>query len=61
LGSLVHFPRTAGSRSEAEPHDSADDAVRATRKASDVARITWIDTRVSSEGNDDGDGGGAAA
>ena len=61
MGGLVHFPRTAGRRSEPDSRESADDAVRATRKTSDVARITWIDVRVSSTGDDDGDGGGAAA
>jgi len=61
MGGLVHFPRTAGRRTEPEPHDSADDSVRATRTTPDAARITWIDVRVSSNGDDDGDGGGAAA
>ena len=60
MGGLVHFPRTAGRRGEAESRDAADDVVRATR-TSDAARITWIDLRVSSDGDDDGDGGGAAA
>ena len=59
MGGLIHFPRTAGRRSEPEPHERADDAVRPTRKTSDLARITWIDVRVSSDGDDDG--GGAAA
>jgi hypothetical protein len=61
LGGLIHFPRTAARRSEAESHDVTDDAVRATRKTSEMARITWIDVQVSSDGDDDGDGGGRAA
>jgi hypothetical protein len=61
LGGLVHFPRNAARRSEAEQHDGADDAVRSTRKTADVARITWIDVGVSSDGDDDGDGGGGRA
>jgi hypothetical protein len=61
LGGLVHFPRGAARRSEAEPHDAADDAVRSTRKTSDMARITWIDVQVSSDGDDDSDGGGGRA
>ena len=61
MGGLVPFPRTAGRRGEPDSRESADDAVRTTRKTSDVARITWIDVRVSSNGDDDGDGGGAAA
>ena len=61
MGGLVHFPRTAGRRGETESHEAADDVVRSTRMTSDVARITWIEMRVSSDGDDDGDGGGAAA
>jgi hypothetical protein len=61
VGGLVHFPRGAARRSEGESHDAADDAVRSTRTTTDVARITWIDVRVSSDGDDDGDGGGRAA
>jgi len=57
----VHFPRTAGRRSEAEPHDAADDVGRTARKTSDVARIAWIDIRVTDDGDDHSDGGGRAA
>lgn len=60
MGGLVHFPRSAARR-ESEPLAAADDAVRSTRATPDTARITWIDVRVSSDGNDDGDGGGRAA
>jgi len=59
LGGLVHFPRTAARRSDAD--DVTDDAVRSTRTTSEMARITWIDVQVSSDGDDDGDGGGRAA
>jgi hypothetical protein len=48
-------------RSEAESHDVADDGVRSTRKTSEMARITWIDVQVSSDGDDDSDGGGGRA
>ena len=61
MGGLVHFPRTAGRRSETEPHDAADDVGRTARKTSDAARIAWIDMRVTNDGDDDGDGGGRAA
>jgi hypothetical protein len=61
MGGLVHFPRTAARRGETEPHDAADDVARSTRTTSDAARITWIEMRVSRDGDDDGDGGGAAA
>jgi hypothetical protein len=61
MGGLVHFPRSAARRSEAEPHDGADEAVRSARVTSDDARITWIDVTVSSDGGDDDDGGGRAA
>jgi hypothetical protein len=61
LGGLVHFPRTAARRTEAEPHDVADDAVRSTRRTSEMTRITWIDVQMTSDGDDDGDGGGRAA
>lgn len=61
MGSLVHFPRSAARRSEAQPHDVADDAVRSSRVTADVSRITWIDAKVSSDGDDGSDGGGRAA
>lgn len=61
MGGIVHFPRSAARRSEAESHERADEAVRSARVSSDVARITWIDVKVSSDGDDDGDGGGRAA
>ena len=60
MGGIVHFPRSAARR-EFESLDAADDAVRATRVTPDTARITWIGVRVSSDGDDDGDGGGRAA
>ena len=60
MGGLVHFPRSAA-RSESETRDAADDAVRSTRATPDTARITWTQVRVSSDGDDDGDGGGRAA
>ena len=61
MGGLVRFPRSAARRSEAELHDGAEEAVRSARVTSDDARITWIDVTVSSDGGDDGDGGGRAA
>ena len=60
MGGVVHFPRSAARR-ESETLDAGDDAMRSTRPTPDTARITWIDVRVSSDGDDDGDGGGRAA
>lgn len=60
MGGLIHFPRSAARR-ESELLDAAEDAVRSTRATPDVARITWIDVKVSSDGDDDGNGGGRAA
>jgi hypothetical protein len=60
MGGLVHFPRSVARR-ESEPLAAADDTVRSTRATPDTARIMWIDVRVSSDGDDDGDGGGRAA
>ena len=61
MGRLVHFPRSGARHTEAESHDVTDDAVRSTRMTSEMARITWIDVHVMSDGDDDGDGGGRAA
>ena len=60
MGGLVHFPRSTARR-ESEPLDATDDAMRSARAMPDTARITWIEVRVSSDGDDDGDGGGRAA
>ena len=60
MGRLVHFPRSA-TRRGSEPLDAADDAVHTIRATPDTARIAWIDVRASSDGDDDGDGGGRAA
>jgi hypothetical protein len=60
MGGVVHFLRS-GARKEPDLHDAAEDAVRSTHPTPDTARITWMDVRLSSEGDDDGDGGGRAA
>jgi len=59
VGGLVHFPRTAARRSDAD--DVTDDAVRSTRTTSEMARITWTSVQLSSDGDEDGDGGGGRA
>jgi hypothetical protein len=60
MGGVVHFPRS-GSRKESELHDAAEDAVRSTHATPDTARITWMDVRLSRDGDDDDGGGGRAA
>jgi len=60
LGGLVHFPRTAARRSEAEWHDPAENALRST-KSGDASLVTWIDAKRSRDGDDDGDGSGGRA
>jgi hypothetical protein len=61
LGGLIHFPRTGIQQNDAEWRDSADSVLRATRKTSDASIVTWLDTKRLRDGDDDGDGGGAAA
>jgi len=60
LGGLIHFPRN-GVRQSDEWHDPADNALRSTRKASDVSLVTWSEVTRLHDGEDDGDGGGSAA
>jgi hypothetical protein len=61
LGGLIHFPRTGIRQNDAELHDSADAVLHATRNTSEVSIVTWLDAKRLRDGDDDGDGGGAAA
>ena len=61
MGGLIRFPRTGTQQNDAEWHESADSVLRATRKTSDASIVTWLDAKRLRDGDDDGDGGGAAA
>jgi hypothetical protein len=60
LGGVIDFPRNIR-QNEAERHDSAESVLRPTRTMSDASLITWLDVKRLRDGDDDGDGGGAAA
>jgi hypothetical protein len=58
LGGLIHFPRNGKND---EWHDPADNALRSTRRTSDVSLATWVEATRLSDGEDDGGDGGTAA
>jgi hypothetical protein len=61
LGGLIHFPRNGIRQNDTERHEPTESFLRATRKTSDASIVTWLDTKRLRDGDDDGDGGGAAA
>jgi hypothetical protein len=60
LGGLINFPRTPR-QNDTEWHDQVENVLRSTRKTSDASLITWLDAKRLRDGDDDSDGGGAAA
>jgi hypothetical protein len=60
LGGVIDFPRNIR-QNDAERRDSAESVLRSTRTMPEASLVTWLDVKRLRDGDDDGDGGGAAA